>query len=108
MIFNIARTSKQMQNERSSAPIFCNENGFDPKYGLPYRPNDLNRLNARFKVFMEPFKADFSGSRVLDLASHDGRWSYAALALGAAHVTGIEARPDLIEKGKHLFARDDL
>jgi len=108
MIFNFARTSKRTQNEPSSAPIFCDENGFGPKQGIHYRPADLNRLNARFKVFMEPFKADFAGVRVLDLASHDGRWSYAALSLGAAHVTGIEARPELIEKGKHLFARDDL
>ena len=34
--------------------------------------------------------------RILDLASHDGRFSYACLKLGAAHVTGVEARPHLV------------
>ena len=31
---------------------------------------------------------------MLDIASHDGRWSLAALASGATSVTGIEARPE--------------
>jgi hypothetical protein len=33
---------------------------------------------------------------VLDMASHDGRWSYAAIATGAASVVGVEARPELV------------
>jgi hypothetical protein len=88
--------------------IFSKEAGFTPESGLGYTDAGINRVNARFKVFMEPFKADFTNARVLDLASHDGRWTYAALKLGAAHVTGIEARPELIAKGKHIFDRDEF
>ncbi len=39
----------------------------------------------------------FAGASVLDLASHDGRWSLAALATGARSVVGIEARPELVK-----------
>ena len=39
----------------------------------------------------------FEGARVLDIASHDGRWSTAALACGAKSVVGVEARPELVD-----------
>ncbi|MGH3391360.1 MAG: class I SAM-dependent methyltransferase [Actinomadura sp.] len=35
------------------------------------------------------------GRRILDIASHDGRWSFAALTAGAKHVTGVEAQGSL-------------
>lgn len=54
-----------------------------------------DRLNARYEAIVEANKSVFDGARVLDLASHDGRWSYAALDAGAAHVLGIEVRPEL-------------
>jgi len=38
------------------------------------------------------------GATVLDLASHDGRFSFAALRCGAAHVVGIENEPDLVQR----------
>ena len=37
------------------------------------------------------------------MASHDGRFSYACLRLGASHVTGIEGRPHLVK-----FANENL
>lgn len=43
------------------------------------------------------------GKRVLDIASHDGRWSFAALQAGAAHVTGIEPRQELINNAIDTF-----
>lgn len=46
----------------------------------------------------------FSGARVLDLASHDGRWSFAALQAGALHVEGVEGRPELVQHAKENFA----
>jgi ubiquinone/menaquinone biosynthesis C-methylase UbiE len=56
-----------------------------------------NRLNQRYRACIE-WKSDvIRGQRVLDIASHDGRWSFAALKAGAAHVIGIEARDHLIE-----------
>lgn len=54
------------------------------------------RLALRHHAVIESNARHFAGARVLDLASHDGRWSLAALAAGAAHVTGVEARPDLV------------
>jgi hypothetical protein len=82
--------------------IFTVECGFTPELG--YDPVVLNRTNARFQQFIGPFEREIVGSRVLDLASHDGRWTFAALKLGANHVTGIEARLELIDRGKHIFA----
>jgi 2-polyprenyl-3-methyl-5-hydroxy-6-metoxy-1,4-benzoquinol methylase len=58
---------------------------------------DANRLNERHRAIIEANRDVLSGARVLDLASHDGRWSYAALKAGASHVTGIEARQHLVE-----------
>ncbi len=41
---------------------------------------------------------------MLDLASHDGRWTFAAIKAGAAHVLGIEARQYLIDRARKTFA----
>jgi 23S rRNA G2069 N7-methylase RlmK/C1962 C5-methylase RlmI len=40
---------------------------------------------------------------VLDIASHDGRWSFAAIQGGAAHVIGIEARDDRVTGVRETF-----
>jgi hypothetical protein len=55
------------------------------------------RLNLRYEAIFGENRDVFAGASVLDLASHDGRWSLAALANGARSVTGIEARPDLVK-----------
>ena len=57
-----------------------------------------SRLNARWRAIIGWNEAILAGRRVVDLGCHDGRWSFAALKAGAAHVTGIEARPHLIRK----------
>ncbi len=54
------------------------------------------RLEHRHRIMIELNRDLLKGARVLDLASHDGRWSHAALDAGAAHVTGVEARAGLI------------
>lgn len=59
-----------------------------------------HRLNARHAAIIEANVDKLVGKRVLDIASHDGRWSFAALKAGAAHVTGIEARAELIDNAK--------
>jgi hypothetical protein len=56
-----------------------------------------NRLNQRHRACIEWKNPVIRGKRVLDIASHDGRWSFAALKAGAAHVVGIEARDHLVE-----------
>lgn len=66
--------------------------------GYDEGPNGAHRLNRRYDAIVAPFKADIAGARVLDLASHDGRWPYALAHVGAREVVGIEARQDLIDR----------
>ena len=55
------------------------------------------RLNLRYEAIFGENRDIFEGASVLDLASHDGRWSLAVLASGARSVIGIEARPELVK-----------
>jgi hypothetical protein len=64
----------------------------------------IARLNLRYEAIFGENRDIFEGARVLDLASHDGRWSLAALATGARSVTGIEARPDLVKAATENLA----
>lgn len=80
----------------------------------------LDRLNFRCEILLSRNKEAIKGKRILDLASHDGRFSYACLELGARHVTGVEGRHHLVEsakknlidlghKPKHFkFVQDDI
>ena len=63
-----------------------------------------DRLNERYEAMFAGNKDILDGARVLDLASHDGRYSFAALKAGAAHVTGVEVRQELIDKAEETFA----
>jgi len=56
-----------------------------------------NRLNNRYIAMIESNKGIIQNSSILDLGSHDGRWSFAALKNGASKVIGIEGRSDLVE-----------
>jgi len=60
----------------------------------------LDRLNLRHEAIITDNADVLVGARVLDIASHDGRWSFAALQAGAAHVTGLEARPHLVANAR--------
>ncbi|MDF2967300.1 MAG: Methyltransferase type 11 [Nocardioidaceae bacterium] len=62
------------------------------------------RLNMRYQALIADNADILAGARVLDIASHDGRWALAALEAGAAHVTSIEARPDLVDNAHETFA----
>ncbi len=69
------------------------------------------RENLRFEAIFGENRDIFVGASVLDLASHDGRWSLAALATGARSVIGIEARPELVKAatqnlGEYGFGAD--
>jgi SAM-dependent methyltransferase len=54
------------------------------------------RLNLRHEAIVTANRDVLEGARVLDLASHDGRWSFAALQAGAKHVTGVESREEAV------------
>jgi Methyltransferase domain len=62
------------------------------------------RLNLRYDAIFEQNREIFAGARVLDIASHDGRWSFAALQTGAAHVTGVEPRADLVSNARSTLS----
>jgi hypothetical protein len=64
---------------------------------------DRGRLNLRYEAIFSENRDLFGGARVLDIASHDGRWSLAALETGAAKVVGIEADAEL-----HVAACENL
>lgn len=62
------------------------------------------RLRARHEAIIETNAARLRGASVLDIASHDGRWSFAALHAGARHVTGVEARLEHVERAHAIFS----
>lgn len=66
--------------------------------------SSTSRLNLRHKAMIEANRDILTGARVLDLASHDGRWSFAALKAGATHTIGVEARQGLVEGAEKVFA----
>lgn len=72
-------------------------------YGGGGQHRDHNRFNWRCELLLTRNRPMIEGKRVLDLACNTGRLSYPCLALGAASVTGVEARQDLIDAGRgHL------
>jgi hypothetical protein len=78
------------------------------------------RLNLRHEAIFTEHRQVIAGASVLDIASHDGRWSLAALESGATSVLGIEARPELValaeanlgeagvDPGRFRFVADDV
>jgi tetratricopeptide (TPR) repeat protein len=56
-----------------------------------------NRLNGRYNALIKNNLALIREHTILDIASHDGRWSFAAIKNGAKKVIGIEARPYLVD-----------
>lgn len=69
-------------------------------------PAQAERLSLRHDHSIKPFKDAIAGAKVLDLAAHDGRWSYALAQAGARRVLGIEARQELVD-GFKQFPKDD-
>jgi len=68
----------------------------------------IDRLNARYLTLIHENRALLEGATVLDLASHDGRFSFAALQNGARRVIGIELEPGLVEKSRANMAHYDV
>jgi len=67
-----------------------------------------NRLNSRYRAMIQANLDCINGCSILDIASHDGRWSFAALKNGARHVLGIEARHDLVDAAVNTFELENL
>ncbi|MFL6179625.1 MAG: class I SAM-dependent methyltransferase, partial [Actinomycetes bacterium] len=63
-----------------------------------------SRLNIRHHAMFESNKSIFPNAKVIDLASHDGRWTMSALEAGASHVIGVEGRPELVKRAEENIA----
>lgn len=64
----------------------------------------VNRFERRVENIFSRNVERLKGRKVLDLACNTGRLSYPILMLGAESVVGVEARPELIDRGLKLFA----
>ncbi len=62
-----------------------------------------SRLNLRHQALIEEHRDVLQGRTVVDIASHDGRWSFAALEAGAARVVGIEGRGRLVRQARRTL-----
>jgi protein-L-isoaspartate O-methyltransferase len=62
-----------------------------------------HRLNGRYEAIIAENVDLLAGAKILDIASHDGRWTFAALQAGASYVKGIEARQELIDNASETF-----
>jgi hypothetical protein len=62
-----------------------------------------SRLNNRWRAIISWNQTILAGRRIIDLGSHDGRWSFAASKVGAAYVLGIEGRAHLVDKALGNF-----
>lgn len=80
---------------------------FDP-YPRFYQTSETtplpSRLNLRNEAIFGENRDIIAGARVLDIASHDGRWAFAALKQGARSVVGIEGRSELVESANESLA----
>ena len=65
------------------------------------------RLNERFERIIARNQHHIHGRSILDLGSHNGLWSWAALKNGAKFAFGIEGRKSVIDSGLHAFAEFD-
>lgn len=60
----------------------------------------LDRINKRYELIIGPHKDLLKGAKIMDFGSYDGRWTYAALDAGAAHVTGIEINQEFTDQAE--------
>lgn len=78
-------------------------NQFDRFYGTSSTSPFPNRLNGRYHAIFAENAERFAKATVLDIASHDGRWSFAAVKNGAASVIGVEPRSELVANAFNTF-----
>jgi len=84
---------------------FLKEDSRGKRWAIPYH---YECLNGRVDTLLDRNVDVIRDCRVLDLASHMGTLSHAALQLGARHVHGIDTEEAMISKGKDLFSRTDI
>jgi hypothetical protein len=95
------RVERLIHPARSAAPGFFDN--YPRFYATSMTGAVSNRLNQRHRALIAANEVIIRGKRVLDIASHDGRWSFAALGVGAQHIHGIEAREHLVSNAEGTF-----
>ena len=68
-------------------------------------PAGVNRFSWRTELILAKNQKSIKDKKILDLACNTGRMAFPCLELGAKSVTGVEARPELIERGKELISQ---
>lgn len=98
---NIARKARSAPGTRVLETRFFDDypRFFETSETTPFP----SRLNLRAEAIFGENRDIIEGARVLDIASHDGRWSFAALKHGAASVVGIEGRPELVQHAEEAM-----
>ena len=84
---------------------FLKEDSRGKRWAIPYH---YECLNSRVDTLLARHADVIRDCRVLDLASHMGTLSYAALQLGAQHVHGVDTEEALVRKGGNLFSRMEI
>ena len=74
-------------------------------YAQKYPPQIVNRQNERYKRIIEANIGHIKGRRILDLAAHDGRWTWAALETGASYVQAVEGRAALVAEANRVLCK---
>jgi SAM-dependent methyltransferase len=83
--------------------IFLRDRQGDRSEGV-FTESRAQRIYERYKRIIGANLQYIEGKTVLDLASNNGRWTWAALDAGASYVLGIEGRQELIDVGLPAFA----
>ena len=68
------------------------------------REPTLQRLSFRHHLIIEQNTPLLEGKTIIEIASHDGRWAFAALKAGAKSVYGIEPRKRLVDNANATFS----
>lgn len=74
--------------EKKSFPRFFDV--YPRFYNTSLTGSDAEWNNRRYRVLIDGCLDVIDGKRIVDFGSHDGRWAFAALKAGAAHVTCVE------------------
>lgn len=75
------------------------------RWAVPY---SFECVNHRIDTLLWRNKDAICGKKVLDIASHIGTFSYAALHIGAGFVHGVDVEKNLVEKCLNLFKQQDV
>ncbi len=84
----------------SETSAFLKADSRTNRWAIPY---NYECLNSRVDVLLGGNEDAIKGKRVLDIGSHIGTFSYAALKMGADFVHGVDTDEALIFKSNDLF-----